>query len=94
MQSSQKGSMIMLDSVSRNSGAVHAGDLEDRVMEFVVDNKESLANRYARGHTSKARRMKKSSVVVKLAKCGTEMLSVGLGDVKEVGLHVSYVPLR
>ena len=36
LQSSQKGGMIMLDSVSINSGAVHAGDLEDRVMEFVV----------------------------------------------------------
>jgi hypothetical protein len=86
--------MIMLDSVSRNSGAVHAGDLEDRVMEFVVDNKESLAKRCARGHTSKARGMEKGSVVVKLAKCGTEMSSVGLGDAKEVGLRVRYVPLR
>jgi hypothetical protein len=86
--------MIMLDSVSRNSGAVHAGDLEDRVMEFVVDNKESLAKRCAWGHTSKARGMKKSSVVVKLAKCGTEMSSVGLGDAREVGLRVRYVPLR
>jgi len=51
LQSSQKGSIIMLDSISRNSSAVHAGNLEDRVMEFVVDNKESLANRCARGHT-------------------------------------------
>ena len=58
MQSSQKGSMIMLDSVSRNSGAVHAGDLEDRVMEFVVYNKESLAKRCARGHTDKPLGMK------------------------------------
>jgi len=51
LQSSQKGSIIMLDSISRNSRAVHAGDLEDRVMEFVVDNKEFLPKRCARGHT-------------------------------------------
>jgi hypothetical protein len=53
--------MIMLDSVSRNSGAVHAGDLEDRVTEFVVYNKESLAKRCARGHTGKPLGMKKKA---------------------------------
>jgi len=49
----------MLDSVSRNPGAVRAGDLEDRVMEFVVYNKESLAKYCARGHTGKPLVMKK-----------------------------------